>query len=228
MVLPIWDWTLILLLPAFVLSLYAQFRVSSTFKRYSTVRSGRGLTGAAGARLLLDGGGLSHVSIELSEGRLSDHYDPRSKVLRLSPDVANRDSLAALGVAAHEVGHALQDAQGYAPMRARSSLVPVASLGSNLGMILFIAGLFIGRNPLLMNLGILLFSAAVLFTLVTLPVEFNASRRALALLNSQGILVANEVDGARKVLSAAGLTYVAAALMAIAQLARLILISRNR
>ncbi|MHB8868547.1 MAG: zinc metallopeptidase [Thermoleophilia bacterium] len=228
MVLPIWDWTLVLLLPAFALSLYAQFRVSSTFKRYSTVRSGRGLTGAAGARLLLDGGGLSHVSIELTEGRLSDHYDPRSKVLRLSPDVANRDSLAALGVAAHEVGHALQDAQGYAPMRARSSLVPVASLGSNLGMILFIAGLFIGRNPMLMNLGILLFSAAVLFTLVTLPVEFNASRRALALLNSQGILVANEVDGARKVLSAAGLTYVAAALMAIAQLARLILISRNR
>jgi len=227
-VLPIWDWTLILLLPAFALSLYAQFRVSSTFKRYSTVRSGRGLTGAAGARLLLDGGGLSHVSIELTEGRLSDHYDPRSKVLRLSPDVANRDSLAALGVAAHEVGHALQDAQGYAPMRARSSLVPVASLGSNLGMILFIAGLFIGRNPLLMNLGILLFSAAVLFTLVTLPVEFNASRRALALLNSQGILVAGEVDGARKVLSAAGLTYVAAALMAIAQLARLVLISRNR
>lgn len=224
----IWNWTLILLLPAFALSLYAQIKVSSTFKRYSTVRSGRGLTGAAGARMLLDGGGLSHVSIELTQGRLSDHYDPRGKVLRLSPDVANQDSLAALGVAAHEVGHALQDAQGYAPMRARSSLVPVASLGSNFGMILFIAGLFIGRNPLLMNLGILLFSAAVLFTLVTLPVEFNASKRALALLNSQGILVSTEVDGARKVLSAAGLTYVAAALMAIAQLARLILISRNR
>lgn len=226
--LPIWDWTLILLLPAFLLSLYAQFRVSSTFNRYSKVRSGRGLTGAAGARRLLDGGGLSHVPIELSQGRLSDHYDPRGKVLRLSPDVANKDSLASLGVAAHEVGHALQDAEGYAPMRLRSSLVPAASLGSNLGIILFIAGLFIGRNPLLMNLGILFFSAAVLFTLVTLPVEFNASRRALALLNSQGILVSTEVDGARKVLSAAGLTYVAAALMAIAQLARLILISRSR
>lgn len=226
--LPILNWTLILLLPALALSLYAQFKVSSTFKRYSKVRSGRGLTGAAGARLLLDGGGLSHVPIELVKGKLSDHYDPRGKALRLSADVANQASLAALGVAAHEVGHALQDAQGYAPMRVRSSLVPAASLGSNLGILLFIAGLFIGRNPLLMNLGILLFSAAVLFTLVTLPVEFNASRRALALLNSQGILVSTEVEGARKVLTAAGLTYVAAALMAIAQLARLVLISRDR
>lgn len=226
--LPIWDWTLILLLPAFALSLYAQIKVKSTFARYSKVPSGRGLTGAVGARRLLDAGGLPHVPIELAPGNLSDHYDPRGKVLRLSADVANRDSLAALGVAAHEVGHALQDAQGYAPMRLRSTLVPAASLGSNLGIILFIAGLVIGRNPLLMNLGILLFSAAVLFTLVTLPVEFNASRRALALLNSQGILVSGEVDGARKVLSAAGLTYVAAALMAIAQLARLVLISRNR
>lgn len=226
--LPILDWTLILLLPALVLSLYAQFKVSSTFKRYSKVRSGRGLTGAAGARLLLDGGGLSHVPIELVQGKLSDHYDPRGKVLRLSADVANQDSLAALGVAAHEVGHALQDAQGYAPMRLRSNLVPAASLGSNLGILLFIAGLFIGRNPLLMNLGILLFSAAVLFTLVTLPVEFNASKRALALLNSQGILVSTEAEGARKVLTAAGLTYVAAALMAVAQLARLVLISRDR
>jgi len=126
------------------------------------------------------------------------------------------------------VGHALQDAEGYAPMRVRASLVPAASLGSNLGMILFIVGLFIGRNPLLMNAGILLFSAAVLFTVVTLPVEFNASRRALALLSSRGLLVSTEVDGARKVLSAAGLTYVAAALMAVAQLARLLLISRNR
>ena len=226
--LPIWDWTLILLLPAFALSLYAQIKVKSTFARYSKVPSGRGLTGAAGARRLLDAGGLSHVPIELTQGQLSDHYDPRGKVLRLSADVANRDSLAALGVAAHEVGHALQDADSYAPMRARSLLVRPASLGSNLGIILFIVGLFIGRNPMLMNLGILLFSAAVLFTLVTLPVEFNASRRALALLTSQGILVSTEVDGARKVLSAAGLTYVAAALMAIAQLARLVLISRSR
>lgn len=226
--LPISDWTLALLLPAFALSLYAQIKVSSTFKRYSQVRSGQGLTGAEGARRLLDEGGLGHVSIELSQGKLSDHYDPRSKVLRLSPDVAHKDSLAALGVAAHEVGHALQDAQGYAPMRLRSTLVPVASLGSNLGIGLFIVGLFIGGNPVLMNLGIVLFSAAVLFTLVTLPVEFDASRRALHLLNSRGILVSGEVDGARKVLRAAGLTYVAAALMAIVQLARLVLISRNR
>ncbi|HZK48097.1 MAG TPA: zinc metallopeptidase [Thermoleophilia bacterium] len=225
---PFFDWTFILLLPALALSLYAQWKVKTTFAHYSKVPSGRGLTGAAGARLLLDAGGLSHVPIEPVQGRLSDHYDPRTKVLRLSPDVAGRDSLAALGVAAHEVGHALQDAEGYAPMRVRASLVPAASLGSNLGMILFIVGLFIGRNPLLMNAGILLFSAAVLFTVVTLPVEFNASRRALALLSSRGLLVSTEVDGARKVLSAAGLTYVAAALMAVAQLARLLLISRNR
>jgi len=224
-VLPI---SLALLLPALALSLYAQFKVSSTFKRYSQVRSGQGLTGAEGARRLLDAGGLSHVPIELSQGRLSDHYDPRSKVLRLSADVAQKDSLAALGVAAHEVGHALQDAQGYAPMRVRSTLVPAASLGSNLGMGLFIVGLFFGGNVVLMSVGILLFSAAVLFTLVTLPVEFDASRRALDLLSSHGILVAGETEGARKVLRAAGLTYVAAALMAIAQLARLVLISRNR
>lgn len=226
--LPIWDWTLVLLLPALALSIYAQVRVKSTFARYSEVRSGRGITGAAGARMLLDGGGLSNVSIELVQGRLSDHYDPRDKTLRLSPDVANRDSLAALGVAAHEVGHALQDAEGYTPLRLRSTLVPVASLGSNLGMILFFVGLIFGGSQSLMNLGIVLFSAAVLFTLVTLPVEFNASKRALALLESRGILLSTEVDGARKVLSAAGLTYLAAALMAILQLVRLVLISRNR
>jgi hypothetical protein len=227
-VLPFWDWTLVLLLPALALSIYAQVKVKSTFNRYSKVRSGRGLTGAAGARMLLDGGGLMNVPIELSQGRLSDHYDPRDKTLRLSPDVANKDSLAALGVAAHEVGHALQDAEGYTPLRLRSTLVPVASLGSNLGIILFFIGLVFGGSQTLMTLGIVFFSAAVLFTLVTLPVEFNASRRALALLESRGILLSTEIDGARKVLSAAGLTYLAAALMAVLQLVRLILISRDR
>jgi uncharacterized protein len=223
----LFDWTIVLLVPALLLSLYAQYKVSSTFNRYSKVRSGRGMSGAQAARRLLDSAGLSHVSIEPSRGRLSDHYDPRGKVLRLSPDVGNSDSLAALGVAAHEAGHAMQDATGYAPMRMRHSLVPVANLGSSLGIILFFVGFVFVQSPLLVDLGILLFSGAVLFTVVTLPVEFNASRRALALLTDQGILVSGEIGGARKVLNAAALTYVAAALMAILQLVRLILISRR-
>jgi Zn-dependent membrane protease YugP len=225
-----WDPTLILLVPALLLSIYAQWKVSSTFNRYSKVPSGRGLTGEQGARLLLNSAGLNHVTIETVSGRLTDHYDPRSKVLRLSADVGGSNSLAALGVAAHEAGHALQDAQGYAPMKLRSALVPAANIGSNLGFILFFVGLFFAGTwgPTIMNLGILLFSAAVAFTLVTLPVELNASRQALGLLSDRGILVAQEVDGARKVLNAAALTYLAAALMAVLNLVRLILIARDR
>jgi Zn-dependent membrane protease YugP len=161
-------------------------------------------------------------------GRLSDHYDPRGKVLRLSEEVGGRNSLASLGVAAHEVGHALQDAAGYAPMKIRSTLVPAANIGSNMGFILFFIGLIMGRNPVIMNIGIVLFSVAVLFTIITLPVELNASRRAMTALAATGILVGPEADGARKVLNAAALTYVAAALMAILNLVRLILISRSR
>jgi Zn-dependent membrane protease YugP len=224
----LFDWTMILLVPALVLSIYAQYKVSSTFNKYSKVASGRGLTGAQAARRLLDSAGLRHVDIEMVGGRLSDHYDPRSKVLRLSQDVGGSSSLAALGVAAHEAGHAMQDASGYAPMRVRAGLVPVANIGSTLGIVLFMVGLFMGGSDLLINLGIVLFSAAVLFTLVTLPVEFNASNRAMGLLTNQGVLVSTEIDGARKVLNAAALTYVAAALMAILQLVRLVLISRDR
>lgn len=223
-----WDWTLILLVPAMLLGIYAQIRVSSTFNRFAQVPSASGLTGAEGARRILDANGLQGVSIEMVSGRLSDHYDPRGKVLRLSQEVGGRNSLASLGVAAHEVGHALQDAAGYAPMKIRSTLVPAANLGSNLGFILFFIGLLMGRNPVMMNIGIVLFSAAVLFTVITLPVEMNASRRAMTALASTGILVGNETDGARKVLNAAALTYVAAALMAILNLVRLILISRDR
>ena len=223
-----WDWTLVLLVPALLLGVYAQIRVSSTFNRFAQVPSAGGLTGAEGARRILDANGLQSVSIEMVSGRLSDHYDPRGKVLRLSQDVGGRNSLASLGVAAHEVGHALQDAAGYAPMKIRSTLVPVANIGSNLGFILFFIGLLMGRNPVMMNIGIVLFSAAVLFTVITLPVELNASRRAMTALASTGILVGSETDGARKVLNAAALTYVAAALMAILNLLRLILISRNR
>lgn len=223
----LWDWTLILLAPAIILSIYAQYKVKTTFNKYSDVPSAQGLTGADAARRLLDSAGLHDVNIESASGRLSDHYDPRSRVLRLSADVGGRSSLASLGVAAHEAGHALQHAQGYAPMRLRSTLVPAASVGSNLGVILFIVGLFMGRNPALMNLGIVLFSAAVFFTVVTLPVEINASRRAMTQLTSHGILVTQEAEGARKVLNAAALTYVAAALMAILTLLRFILISRR-
>jgi Zn-dependent membrane protease YugP len=225
-----WDWTLILLLPAVVLGIYAQAKVTSTFKRYSQVASSRGLTGTQAARLVLDGGGLYKVGIEVAGGRLSDHYDPRTRSLTLSPDVGNSDSLAALGVAAHEAGHALQHAQGYAAFRVRSALVPVANVGSNLGILLFIVGAIFGASqgiPWLMNIGIVLFSAAVLFTLVTLPVEFNASNRAIKELANKSILMGAELEGAKKVLSAAALTYVAAALTAVLTLLRLILISRR-
>lgn len=223
----IWYYSLILLVPAVILGIYAQAKVSSTFNRYSKVPSARGLTGAQGARQLLDSSGLGDVAIEIGGGRLSDHYDPRSRTLTLSPEVGNSNSLAALGVAAHETGHALQHQAGYLPFRFRSTLVPVANIGTNFGFILFFVGLIFFRSGLLMTIGILLYSAAVLFTLVTLPVELNASHRALVELSNRNILVGDEVTGAKKVLSAAALTYVAAALMAVLQLARLILISRR-
>jgi uncharacterized protein len=220
-------YSFILLVPALILGIYAQAKVSSTFRRYSQVPSARGLTGAQGARQLLNSAGLGDVAIEVAGSRLSDHYDPRSRTLTLSPEVGNSNSLAALGVAAHEAGHAMQHAEGYAPFRFRSALVPVANIGTNLGFALFFIGLIFFRGGPLLTVGILLYSAAVLFTLVTLPVELNASRRAMVELSNRNILVADELTGAKKVLSAAALTYVAAALMAVLQLIRLILISRR-
>ncbi len=224
-----WLWSIILLVPALALGIYAQVKVKSSFNRYSQVPSARGLTGAQGARLVLDSAGLSSVGIEIGGGTLSDHYDPRTRVLTLSPQVGQSNSLAALGVAAHEAGHAMQHADGYAAFRLRSAIVPVSNFGSHFGIILFVVGLvFRGSSgSLLMGIGILLYAAAVLFTLVTLPVEFNASHRAMTQLENRSILVADELTGAKKVLSAAALTYVAAALMAILQLVRLILISRR-
>jgi len=223
----LWLWSFVLLIPALFLGIYAQVKVSTSFSRYSQVRSARGLTGAQAARMLLDSAGLGEVEIRVGGMRLSDHYDPRDRTLTLSPDVGLSDSLAALGVAAHEVGHAIQHAEGYPAFRLRSALVPAANLGTNLGIVLFLIGLIFFRSGMLMGVGILLYSAAVLFTLVTLPVELNASRRALALLDERNILLPDEVSGARKVLSAAALTYVAAALMAVLQLLRLIMISRR-
>lgn len=213
-------------LPGLLLGLWAQARVKSAFKKYSQVRTDRGLTGAQIARTLLDSQGLQDVLIEESRGgTLSDHYDPRSKTLRLSPEVYRVPSVAAAGVAAHEMGHALQDARGYAPLQLRSALVPAASFGSSLAPLIFFVGLIMQTFgiPTLGNsiawVGVILFGAAVVFTLITLPVEFDASKRAKELLKTQGVLIGNnESKGVDKVLDAAALTYVAAAVAAVGQL----------
>lgn len=201
-------------LPALLLGLYAQFKVKSAFSKYSKVRNAAGITGAQAARRILDANGLTHVDVERTQGMLSDHYDPRSKTLRLSPAVYEGPTLAAVGVAAHEAGHALQDKAGYAPLRLRSAMVPSVQIGSWLGPIIFIAGLLMSLTTLAW-VGLILFGATALFSLVTLPVEFNASNRAKQLLVGQGILVPQEMGGVDKVLDAAALTYVAAALQAI-------------
>lgn len=203
--------------------------MSSTFKKYSKVANDRGMTGLAVARWLLDQNNLQNVQVELTKGKLSDHYDPRVRVLRLSPDVANKASVASMGIVAHEVGHAVQHAKAYAPMQVRSALAPVATIGSNFGFILVFIGLMLyaagsafGLN--LAWLGVALFGVAVVFTLVTLPVEFDASARAKAMLRSTGLASISEASGASAVLSAAALTYVAALLAAVGQLLYYILL----
>jgi len=218
---------LILVVPTLILSMIAQVKVKSTFSKYSHVRCSKNVSGRDAALLLLKASSINDVAVEPVRGSLSDHYDPRSKTLRLSEPVFAQPSIAAVGVAAHEAGHAVQHARGYGPLVLRSMLVPVANIGSSIGPWLAIAGLFFSFPPLL-NLGIILFGAAVLFYLITLPVEFNASARALAMLKSNGILTATELEGAKKVLTAAALTYVASALTAIMSLLRLILLSRRR
>jgi Zn-dependent membrane protease YugP len=221
------DSTFILLMPAILLTLYAQSKISSTFSRYSRVQSRLGYTASQAARRILDMNGLDDVRIERIPGNLTDHYDPRSRVLRLSYSVYNSTSIAALGVAAHEAGHAVQHNTGYAPLILRNTMAPVASLGSNLSWILIFAGLAM-RWLELMQLGIIFFTVVVAFQLITLPVEYNASSRAIAMLTDSGLIAADEAGPARKVLSAAALTYVAATITAIAQLLRFILIANNR
>ncbi len=220
-----YDPTYLLLIPAMILALYAQFKVSSNYSKWSQVPSRTGLTGAQMARKILDTNGCSDVRIEQISGKLTDHYDPQNGVLRLSSEVYRSGSIAALGVAAHEAGHAIQDAQDYAPMRIRSTLVPIANIGSGAAMPLFFLGLLFSWQPIV-KIGILCFALSVLFYLVTLPVEFNASSRAVAVL-ADGYLPDDEVCGVKAMLSAAALTYVAAALQALLQLARLILIARR-
>lgn len=208
---------LVFALPGLLLGFWAQSRVKSAFKKYSRVRTLRNMTGAEIARSLLDAQGLYDVRIEEVKGTLSDHYDPRGKVLRLSPEVYRTPSVAAAGVAAHEMGHALQDASGYGPLRLRSSLVPAVQFGSSLGPWVFIAG-FLMQLTTLAWLGVILFAASVAFALITLPVEFDASRRAKQLLTSSGIVIGDEAKGVDRVLDAAALTYVAAAVTAIGTL----------
>ena len=220
------DRTMLILLPALLISFWAQAKINSTYNKYRTVRTLNGYTGAQVARMMLNEAGLSFVNIEMVNTRLGDHYDPSSKVLRLSPEVYSGTSIAAAGIAAHEVGHAIQHKESYKPLMLRNSIVPVVNFGSNISWVLFVIGLFMGSN-LLVNLGIILFSGVVVFQLVTLPVEFNATRRAINILDKRGILYGNEVSDARKVLGAAAMTYVASALMAISQLLRLIAISKR-
>jgi uncharacterized protein len=222
-----YDSSIIILIPALLLSLWAQAKVKSTYGRYKEVKSSMGFTGADAARSLLDSNGLSDVPIEVIPGSLTDHYDPSTRVMRLSNDVYYSNSIAAIGVAAHETGHAIQDKERYAPLKFRILMVPAVNFGQSFSWILFIIGIFM-KSPSLINFGIILFSAVVLFQIVTLPVEFDASRRAIKILEGNGILVGDEVYGAKRVLSAAALTYVAAALTAVAQLLRLLVISNNR
>lgn len=216
-----WD---LFLLPAILVTLYAQWKINSTYNKYSQIPSKKGMTGADVARYILNMNGLHDIPIERVGGQLSDHYDPRSRVVRLSPDVYHGTSLAALGVAAHEVGHAVQHDTGYMPLYIRNTVIPVTQIGSYAAIPLFFIGILMSSASLV-NFGIMLFAAIVFFQLITLPVEFNASRRAVATLGGEGILDAAELDGTKKVLSAAAMTYLAAALMAVMQLLRLIVVS---
>ena len=225
-----YDPTYILVMIGVVICLLASAKMNSTFSKYSRVRSHSGMTGKEAAEALLHREGIYDVRVDYVAGNLTDHYDPRSKVLRLSDATYQQTSVAAIGVAAHECGHAIQHARGYAPLSIRSALVPVANFGSSIAWPLIIIGLIMNSqtSQLFLNLGVIAFSMAVLFQIVTLPVELNASRRALKILGNTGMLYPDEVRETRKVLTAAALTYIAGAASAILQLLRLIMISNSR
>jgi Zn-dependent membrane protease YugP len=224
---PLW---FMIMIPPLIFMIYAQARVNSAFNKYSKVVNSQHITGSEAAEKLLQSNGLGNVRVEEVKSRLGDHYDPSKKVLRLSPAVANTPSVAALGIVAHEVGHAVQDKVGYSYMRFRMSLVPAANLGSTLGYVFVILGFLLAMfgaafGMTVVWVGVFLFSLAVIFSLVTLPVEYNASNRARQMLRSTGLVVAQEYDGASAVLSAAALTYVAATLQAVAQLFYFVLLA---
>ena len=223
-----YDPTMMILIPAILFTMYAQFKVSSTTNRFFRIKSRSGYNGQQVAERILVANGIRDVRIVPIRGTLTDHYDPRRKVLRLSEEVYYGTSITSVAVAAHECGHALQHAYGYAPLTIRGAIVPVVNFASSLSWILIFVGLFFSGNNTMLQLGILMFSATVIFQLITLPVEFNASSRALVQLQDLGIVDSGEARDSRKVLSAAAMTYVAAALTAILQLARLLLIANNR
>lgn len=224
------DYTyLIFILPCLILSLICSANVNSTFKKYSQIRNTRNLTGAQAAQEVLMSNGVTGVTIEPVHGNLTDHFDPRTNTIRLSESVYNSTSVAAVGVASHEAGHAVQHAQGYVPNKIRSVIVPVANFGSKLSWILILVGLLLPVEfSAVVYIGIFMFSFSVLFTLITLPVEFNASKRALQTIEKYNLLTSDEYVGAKKTLSAAAMTYVAAAATSVASLLRLLLIARRR
>lgn len=224
------DPTMLLVLPALAFAMWAQWKVQHTYNKYSQVRASNGLTGRQMAQQIMTRNGVTDVTIEEVGGVLSDHYDPRSKKVRLSPHNYEESSLAAIAVGAHEIGHVLQHAQGYAPLGIRAAIAPVANLGSMLAFPLFFIGFIFhsGMSGLMMDIGLLFFSGAVVFHLITLPVEFDASKRALVQLTESGSLAPQEVAGAKAVLDAAALTYVAAAAMSALQLLRLVMLRNSR
>ncbi len=223
-----YDPTYILVLIGVVISLWASAKVNSTYQKYSRTRSYSGLTGAEAARRILNSAGIYDVTVEHVRGNLTDHYDPRARVLRLSDSVYGSSSVAAIGVAAHECGHAIQDEESYAPLRVRSALVPVANFGTKAAIPIIILGLFFGSSYTLIQIGLLCFALGTLFQIVTLPVEFNASARAVRILGDSHMLMEEELQQTRKVLSAAALTYVAAALASVLSLLRLFLLFGGR
>ncbi|MCF7809606.1 zinc metallopeptidase [bacterium] len=228
MIYPFFDPTFILLIPAMIIAFWAQNKVKSTYAKYSRVRSASGMTGAEVAKRILSLQGINDIEVEPVKGELTDHYDPRTRKVRLSEGIYNSSSVAALGIAAHEVGHAAQHSEGYTALKLRHALLRPANLGSTLAMPIFLIGFIFSSFKPLMDVGIILFMAALAFQLITLPVEFNASSRAMANLRSTGILVDSEADQAQKVLNAAAWTYVAAATMMLSHLIRLLILRGAR
>ncbi|MDO4793549.1 MAG: zinc metallopeptidase [Filifactor alocis] len=223
-----YDPTIILLLPVILLTLYAQSKVKSTYRRYLRVATSKGYTGSEVARVMLNNNGLSHVDIEMAPGMLTDHYDPRNRVLRLSRDVYLGTAIASNAIAAHEVGHAIQHEEGYVPLKVRNAIVPLTQIASNLSWLFIMGGLIFSSLHHLLTIGIAMFSIAVFFQIITLPVEFDASRRAIEELEGEGFLEGRELAGGKQVLDAAALTYIAATASAMVQLIRLLFIRDRR